>query len=112
MNYSLVAADRMTHVKIVVVALIGGISVIAGGIYALPTGPDLIVGHVSVDPSTIKASKSAIVGGTTDMTGGLSSARVELYSAFRIRGILCRSGSNSSLRNPDGFSGSGYRFLC
>jgi hypothetical protein len=61
MNYSLIAADRMTHVKIVVVALIASITVVAGGVYAMPAGPDFVVGNVNVDSSTIKDSKSAIV---------------------------------------------------
>ena len=37
MSDSLIAADRMIHVKIVVVALIASISVIAAGVYARPT---------------------------------------------------------------------------
>ncbi|MDI1343187.1 MAG: hypothetical protein PSV22_03675 [Pseudolabrys sp.] len=63
MNYSLIAADRMTHVKIVVVAMIASITVIAGSLYALPTGPDFVVGNVNVDSPTSKDPKSAIVGG-------------------------------------------------
>ena len=40
-NYSLVTADRLTHVKIVVMSLIAGIVVVGVGIAARPTVPDM-----------------------------------------------------------------------
>ncbi len=40
-NYSMHTADRTTHLKIVVVALIAGIAVVVGGIAARPTLPDM-----------------------------------------------------------------------
>jgi len=40
-NHSMRTADRTTHLKIVVVSLIAGIVVVAGGIAARPTLPDM-----------------------------------------------------------------------
>jgi len=40
-NYSLTTADRLTHVKIVVVSLIAGIVVVGVGIAARPSLPDM-----------------------------------------------------------------------
>ena len=40
-NYSLATADRTTHLKIVVLSLIAGIIVVAVGIAARPTLPDM-----------------------------------------------------------------------
>ena len=40
-NYSLRSADRLTHVKIVVMSLVAGIVVIAVGIAARPSLPDM-----------------------------------------------------------------------
>lgn len=63
MNYSLVAADRMTHVKIVLVALIASIAVTAAGVYAQPTEPELTIGRIKADSSFIKAVKPEAVSG-------------------------------------------------
>lgn len=40
-NFSMVTADRTTHLKIVVVSLIAGIAVVAVGIAARPNLPDM-----------------------------------------------------------------------
>ena len=40
-NYSMRTADRLTHLKIVVVSLIAGIVVVGVGIAARPTAPDM-----------------------------------------------------------------------
>ncbi len=40
-NFSMRTADRTTHLKIVVVSLIAGIVVVAGGLAARPTLPDM-----------------------------------------------------------------------
>ncbi len=40
-NYSMRTADRLTHLKIVVVSLIAGIAVVGVGIAARPTAPDM-----------------------------------------------------------------------
>jgi hypothetical protein len=40
-NYSLTSADRLTHLKIVVVSLIAGIVVVGVGIAARPSLPDM-----------------------------------------------------------------------
>ena len=40
-NYSLHRADRLTHIKIVVMSLVAGIIVVAVGIAARPSLPDM-----------------------------------------------------------------------
>jgi hypothetical protein len=40
-NYTLKTADRLTHLKIVVVSLVAGIVVVGVGIAARPTVPDM-----------------------------------------------------------------------
>jgi len=40
-NYTLNTADRLTHIKIVVVSLIAGIAVVCVGIAARPELPDM-----------------------------------------------------------------------
>ena len=40
-NYTMNTADRLTHIKIVVVSLIAGIAVVAVGIAARPELPDM-----------------------------------------------------------------------
>lgn len=40
-NYSLVTADRLTHLKIVVMSLIAGIIVVGVGIAARPEAPSM-----------------------------------------------------------------------
>jgi len=57
MNYSLIAADRITHVKIVLVALIASFTVIAAGVYARPTETKLTIGRTNADSPLIKAGK-------------------------------------------------------
>ena len=55
MNHSLHSADRATHLKIVVVALVAGISVAMIGITARATAPD------SQTAQVIKATKQMTV---------------------------------------------------
>lgn len=57
MNCSLVDVDRMTHVKIVLVALIASTAVIAAGVYARPTEADFTVGRIEADQPVIRAAK-------------------------------------------------------
>jgi hypothetical protein len=57
MNHSLVAADRTTHLKIVVVALIASITVIAVRMSARPTETGTTVAGIEADQPVIKASK-------------------------------------------------------
>ena len=46
MNYSLATADRTTHLKVVVVALVAAILVVAGGIAARVTSMDTEIARV------------------------------------------------------------------
>lgn len=46
MNYSLATADRTTHLKVVVVALIAAILVVAGGIAARVTSIDTEIARI------------------------------------------------------------------
>ena len=55
MNHSFYSADRMTHLKIVVVALVAAIGVAAAGISARVTSDDSYA-----QASPIKASKTVI----------------------------------------------------
>jgi len=58
MNHSMHSADRATHLKIVVVALIAGIGVASLGIYARTGGDD---GQTAQAIHVIKASKQIAV---------------------------------------------------
>ncbi len=66
MNHSIVTADRGTHLKIVVVALVGAIAVVSVGIAArlgsVDLGTDVIAGNRAdhtVKVGTVKATKAA-----------------------------------------------------
>jgi hypothetical protein len=58
-NYSLVTADRKTHIKVVVVALIAGIAIIGGGIAASWAPPDIST-QLEARAPLLKANKPVI----------------------------------------------------
>ena len=63
MNHSLHSADRATHVKIVVVALVAGIAVAGFGISARPNSDYTQTAHVikAGKPMTVTSSDAMIV---------------------------------------------------
>lgn len=63
MNHSIHSADRSTHLKIVVVALVAGIAVAAFGISARTTGSDY-----SQTAQVVKAGKAVIVTSSNTST--------------------------------------------
>ncbi|OKO70827.1 hypothetical protein [Bradyrhizobium sp. AS23.2] len=58
MNHSIYSADRSTHLKIVVVALVAGIAVTGLGITARATGSDE---GLTQTARVIKAGKSVVI---------------------------------------------------
>ena len=58
-NYSLNTADRLTHLKIVVVSLIAGIAVVGMGIAARPTLPDMST-QLEARAPVLKATKPVV----------------------------------------------------
>jgi hypothetical protein len=58
-NYTITTADRLTHLKIVVVSLIAGIVVVGVGIAARPNLPDMSTNLASRGP-VLKAGKPVI----------------------------------------------------
>ena len=58
-NYSLTTADRLTHLKIVVVSLIAGIVVVGIGIAARPDLPDMST-RLETRAPVLKAGKPVI----------------------------------------------------
>jgi hypothetical protein len=59
MNHSLVTADRTTHLKIVVVALVAAIVVVAVGITARVTETDNFASRFDSNAPVLKAGKPA-----------------------------------------------------
>ncbi|HYS50139.1 MAG TPA: hypothetical protein VEM36_15310 [Xanthobacteraceae bacterium] len=59
MNHSLVTADRATHLKIVAVALVAAIAVVAVGIAARVSDMDAQTARISTDGPVMKAGKPA-----------------------------------------------------
>lgn len=59
MTHSLIGADRNTHLKIVVVALVGAIAVVTVGIAARVSGTDTVTAQVRTDGPVLKAGKPA-----------------------------------------------------
>jgi hypothetical protein len=59
MSHSLLSADRNTHIKIAVVALIAGMVVVAVGINARTTDPDLTASRTGTDAPVLKAGAPA-----------------------------------------------------
>ena len=65
MNTSLATADRMTHLKIVVVSLVASLLVVAVAIMARPTPAD---GRLQASGPVIKANKIMAVTGRESST--------------------------------------------
>ena len=59
MTHSLIGADRNTHLKIVVVALVAAITVVSVGIAARVTGDGSLTAQVKTDGPVLKAGKPA-----------------------------------------------------
>jgi hypothetical protein len=59
MTHSLIGADRNTHLKIVVVALVGAIAVVTVGIAARVTDTASMTAQVKTDGPVLKAGKPA-----------------------------------------------------
>jgi hypothetical protein len=66
-NTSMFTADRLTHLKIVVVSLIAGIVVIGVGISARPTVPDMST-QLEARAPVLKAGQPVIWSGTETST--------------------------------------------
>jgi hypothetical protein len=66
-NYSLKTADRLTHVKIVVMSLVAGILVVGIGIAARPNLPDMST-RLEARAPVLKASPKVIWTGTETTT--------------------------------------------
>ena len=58
-NYTLNSADRMTHLKIVVVSLVAGIAVVGIGIAARPSLPDMST-QLEARAPVLKATKPVV----------------------------------------------------
>ena len=58
-NYSLATADRLTHLKVVVVSLIAGIVVVGVGIAARPELPDMST-RLEARAPVLKAGKPVV----------------------------------------------------
>ena len=63
MNHSIYSADRMTHLKIVVVALVAGIAVAGFGISAVTMEDDMMMRSW---PAAVPADTSLSVASVTD----------------------------------------------
>jgi hypothetical protein len=66
-NSSMFTADRLTHLKIVVVSLIAGIVVVGVGIAARPTVPDMST-QLEARAPVLKAGGPVIWSATDDTT--------------------------------------------
>jgi hypothetical protein len=66
-NYSLKTADRLTHVKIVVMSLVAGIIVVGIGIAARPNLPDMST-RLEARAPVLKATPRVTVTGTETST--------------------------------------------
>jgi len=64
MNYSLATADRTTHLKVVVVALVAAIVVVAVGITARVTASDSETARIRTQSIVVKAGAPAAYTGT------------------------------------------------
>ncbi len=60
MNHSLLSADRGTHVKIVVVALIGALVVVIAGISAHVSDAGNLTAAIKANSPVVKAGKPAV----------------------------------------------------
>jgi hypothetical protein len=63
MNHSIHSADRATHLKVVVIALVAGIAVAGVGISARPHSDDAQTVHVvkAGKPMTVTSADAAVV---------------------------------------------------
>jgi hypothetical protein len=68
MNYSLTTASRTTHLKIVVVALMAAIVVVAVGITARVTAMDTETARIRTQGVVVKAGKPAAYSGSETST--------------------------------------------
>ena len=66
-NYTLNTADRLTHLKIVVVSLVAGIVVVGVGIAARPNLPDMST-RLEARAPVLKAGQPVIWTGTETAT--------------------------------------------
>ena len=66
-NATLHSADRLTHLKIVVVSLVAGIAVVGVGIAARPTVPDMST-QLEARAPILKAGQPVIWSATEDST--------------------------------------------
>jgi len=66
-NYSLKTADRLTHLKIVVMSLVGGIVVVGVGIAARPNLPDMST-RLEARAPVLKATPKVTFSGTETST--------------------------------------------
>ena len=66
-NYSLKTADRLTHLKIVVMSLVAGIVVVGVGIAARPNLPDMST-RLEARAPVLKASPKVIWTGNETST--------------------------------------------
>ena len=58
-NYSIASADRSTHIKVAMVALVAGIVIVVGGLAALPNLPDMST-RLEARAPVLKAGKPVI----------------------------------------------------
>jgi hypothetical protein len=58
-NYRIVSADRSTHIKVALVALIAGVVIVVGGLAALPKFPDMST-QIEARAPVLKAGKPVI----------------------------------------------------
>jgi hypothetical protein len=74
MNHSIVTADRRTHLKVVVVALVAAIAVVSVGIAnrltSVDLGTDIVAGRQASDVKVgvVKATKSITWTGRDELT--------------------------------------------
>jgi hypothetical protein len=74
MNHSIITADRSTHLKIVVVALVGAIAVVSVGIAArmssVDLGTDIVAGRQAggIKIGVVKATKPISWTSTDELT--------------------------------------------
>jgi hypothetical protein len=60
MNHSLLSADRNTHLKIVAVALVAAIGIVAMGITAHVAGPGIASARADTDRAVVHAGKPVV----------------------------------------------------
>jgi hypothetical protein len=60
MNHSLLSADRNTHMKIVAVALVAAIGVVAAGITAHLAGIGIASARIDANLPVLRASKAVV----------------------------------------------------